>query len=41
MIIENNTAPEKDELPKYPYFIVTTQRRFITTKMHIVHSIDS
>ena len=32
MIIEKNTAPEEDEFYEYPYYIVTTQRRLITTK---------
>ena len=32
MIIEKNTAPEKDEFYEYPYYIARMQRRFITTK---------
>ena len=34
MIVEKNTAPEKDEFYEYPYYIARTQRRFITTKNH-------
>ena len=32
MIIEKNTAPQKDEFYEYPYYIARIQQRFINTK---------